>query len=388
MKKQRMKMVIPTLFGLEGLVADELRYEGFEEVRAENGRVFLEGDWRDVARANVTVRCGERVLLVLAQFRATTFEELFQGTLESPWENFIGSLDAFPVKGWCLNSQLHSVPDCQKIIKKAVVERLKDCYGNPWFEESGPTMQIQFSIMKDEVTLMLDTSGTGLHKRGYRRNANEAPIRETLAAGIVNLARVHSDSLVCDPMCGSGTLLIEAAMKALNIAPGLTRRFAMERWGCFPTSLMKDVREEAKEKIKTKATFEGIGYDIDPAAISLSQENALKAHVAKRLHFKQQDIIRFKAETLSHSLVAYHEKGIHKKAIVLCNPPYGERLLDAAEAEKLYQKMGIVLKPMRDHGYYIITPHEDFESLFGRKADKKRKLYNGMLKCQLYMYFR
>ena len=147
MKKQRMKMVIPTLFGLEGLVADELRYEGFEEVRAENGRVFLEGDWRDVARANVTVRCGERVLLVLAQFRATTFEELFQGTLESPWENFIGSLDAFPVKGWCLNSQLHSVPDCQKIIKKAVVERLKDCYGNPWFEESGPTMQIQFSIM-------------------------------------------------------------------------------------------------------------------------------------------------------------------------------------------------------------------------------------------------
>ena len=233
MKRNDMLMVIPTLFGLEGLVADELKYAGFEGVQAENGRVFFEGDWREAARANVTTRCGERVLIVLAQFTATSFEELFQGTLETPWENFIGSLDSFPVKGWSLNSQLHSIPDCQKIIKKAVVERLKDCYGNPWFEETGPTMQIQFSIMKDEVTLMLDTSGPGLHKRGYRKNANDAPIRETLAAGIVNLARVHSDSLVCDPMCGSGTLIIESAMKALNIAPGLMRRFAMERWGCF-----------------------------------------------------------------------------------------------------------------------------------------------------------
>ncbi len=380
MKRNDMLMVIPTLFGLEGLVADELKYAGFEGVQAENGRVFFEGDWREAARANVTVRCGERVLIVLAQFTATSFEELFQGTLETPWENFIGSLDSFPVKGWSLNSQLHSIPDCQKIIKKAVVERLKDCYGNPWFEETGPIMQIQFSIMKDEVTLMLDTSGAGLHKRGYRKNANDAPIRETLAAGIVNLARVHSDSLVCDPMCGSGTLIIESAMKALNIAPGLMRRFAMEKWGCFPKGVMQDVRDEAKSLIKKDAPFEGIAYDIDPAAVQLTKENAVKAHVASRIRIAQQDIIKFKPEELPMNG--------HKKAITLCNPPYGERLLDVQEAEKLYQKMGVVFKPLKDHGYYIITPHEEFEKIFERKADKKRKLYNGMLKCQLYMYFR
>ena len=380
MKKQDMLMMIPTLFGLEGLVADELKYAGFEGVQAENGRVFFEGDWREAARANVTVRCGERVLIVLAQFTATSFEELFQGTLETPWENFIGSLDSFPVKGWSLNSQLHSIPDCQKIIKKAVVERLKDCYGNPWFEETGPAMQIQFSIMKDDVTLMLDTSGAGLHKRGYRKNANEAPIRETLAAGIVNLARVHSDSLVCDPMCGSGTLIIESAMKALNIAPGLMRRFAMERWGCFPNGIMQDVREEAGSLIKKDAPFEGIACDIDPAAVQLTKENAAKAHVASRIRVSQRDIIKFKPEDLPMTG--------HKKAITLCNPPYGERLLDVQEAENLYRKMGVVFKPMKDHGYYIITPHEEFEKIFERKADKKRKLYNGMLKCQLYMYFR
>ena len=380
MKRNDMLMVIPTLFGLEGLVADELKYAGFEGVQAENGRVFFEGDWREAARANVTTRCGERVLIVLSQFTATSFEELFQGTLDTPWENFIGSLDGFPVKGWSLNSQLHSIPDCQKIIKKAVVERLKDCYGNPWFEETGPTMQIQFSIMKDEVTLMLDTSGPGLHKRGYRKNANDAPIRETLAAGIVNLARVHSDSIVCDPMCGSGTLIIESAMKALNIAPGLMRRFSMERWGCFPKGIMQDVREEAKSLIKKDAPFEGYAYDIDPAAVQLTKENAAKAHVSSRIHVMQQDIIKFKPEVLPM-------QG-HKKAIVLCNPPYGERLLDVQEAEKLYQKMGVVFRPMKDHGYYIITPHEGFETVFERKADKKRKLYNGMLKCQLYMYFR
>ena len=380
MKAKPMRLVIPTLFGLEGLVADELKYAGFQEVQAENGRVFLEGDWRDVARANVRVRCGERVLIVLAQFTAKSFEELFQGTLEAPWENFIGSLDAFPVKGWSLNSQLHSVPDCQRIIKKAVVERLKDCYGNPWFEESGPQLQIQFSIMKDEVTLMIDTSGAGLHKRGYRRNANEAPIRETLAAGMTELARVHSDSVVCDPMCGSGTIIIEAAMKALNIAPGLMRRFAMEKWGCFPRGIMKEVREEALSEVKKDAPFEGFAYDIDPAAVTLTKENAAKAGVASRIKVAEQDIIRYRPENLPM-------EG-HKKAITLCNPPYGERLLDVQQAEKLYQKMGVVFKPLPQHGYYIITPHEAFETIFERKADKKRKLYNGMLKCQLYMYFR
>lgn len=380
MKKQSMLMAIPTLFGLEGLVADELRYRDFQSVEAQNGRVLFEGDWADAAKANIWTRCGERVLIVLAQFTARTFDELFEGTKEAPWENFLGSMDSFPVKGWSLDSQLHSVPDCQKIIKKAVVEHLKECYGNPWFEETGPLMQIQFSIHHDEVTLMLDTSGAGLHKRGYRRNANDAPIRETLAAGIVDVSRVRSDSLVCDPMCGSGTLLIEAAMKAQNIAPGLMRGFQMEKWGCFPGGVMKTAREEAISQIRKEIAFEGIGYDIDPNAITLTSENAKKARVDRLIRVSQADISHFRADKLPM-------EG-HRKALILCNPPYGERLLDTQKARELYRTMGVVFKPLENHAYSIITPDEDFESVFERKADKKRKLYNGMLKCQLYMYFK
>lgn len=373
-------MAIPTLFGLEGLVADELNYKGFENVQAENGRVLFEGDWRDMARANIWTRCGERVLIVLAQFKATSFEELFQGTKEAPWENFLGSMDHFPVKGWSLDSQLHSVPDCQKIIKKAVVEHLKECYGNPWFEETGPLMQIQFSIHKDEVTLMLDTSGAGLHKRGYRANANDAPIRETLAAGIVECSRVRSDSLVVDPMCGSGTILIEAALKARNIAPGIQRRFQVEKWGCFPQNIMLEEREAALSEVRKDVAFEGIGYDIDPAAVELTTENAKKAHVGKFVTASVQDIARFRADKLPM-------EG-HRKALILCNPPYGERLLDTNKARELYRTMGVVFRPLKDHAYSIITPDEEFESVFERKADKSRKLYNGMLKCRLYMYFK
>ncbi|MCF0136613.1 MAG: class I SAM-dependent RNA methyltransferase [Lachnospiraceae bacterium] len=380
MKKWSMLMAIPTLFGLEGLVADELKYRGFQGVEAENGRVLFEGDWKDLADANIWTRCGERVLIVLARFQAHSFEELFQGTKEAPWENFIGSMDHFPVKGWSLDSQLHSVPDCQKIIKKAVVEHLKECYGNPWFEETGPLMQIQFSIHKDQVTLMLDTSGAGLHKRGYRADANEAPIRETLAAGIVDLSRVRSDSLVCDPMCGSGTILIEAAMKARNLAPGIERRFQVEKWGCFPGKIMLEQREAALAQVRKDANFEGIGFDIDPHAVELTLANAKKAHVGKMITASVQDIARFHAEKLPM-------EG-HRKALILCNPPYGERLLDTQKARELYRTMGVVFKPLPDHAYSVITPDEEFESVFERKADKQRKLYNGMLKCRLYMYFR
>ena len=380
MKKQTMMMAVPTLFGLEGLVADELRYHGLENVTAENGRVLFEGDWKDLCTASLWSRCGERVLIVLSRFRAESFEELFEGTREAPWENFIGSLDHFPVKGWSLDSQLHSVPDCQRIIKKAVVERLKECYGNPWFEESGPLMQIQFSIHKNEVTLMLDTSGPGLHKRGYRQNANEAPIRETLAAGIADLSRVRSDSIVVDPMCGSGTILIEAAMKARNLAPGLMRRFQFEQWGCFPLKNMEQAREEAKSVIRKDIGFEAIGYDIDPAAVELTLANAKKAHVEKYLRAEQADIARFRADKIPM-------EG-HRKALILSNPPYGERLLDTQKAQELYKTMGVVFRPLENHAYSIISPDEEFEALFGRKADKRRKLYNGMLKCQLYMYYR
>lgn len=380
MKKQLLRLQIPTLFGLEGLTADELRYHHFEEVEAENGKVFFSGTLKDAARANVLCRYGERVLIVMGSFHAETFDELFDGTRDLPWENFIGSLDRFPVKGWSLNSALHSVPDCQKIIKKAVVEHLKECYGTGWFEETGALMQIQFSIMKDEVTLMLDTTGPGLHKRGYRANANAAPIRETLAAGMADLARVHHDTLVCDPMCGSGTILIESALKALNIAPGLKRRFMMETWGCFNPQDMKEIREEARAEIKTDVSFAAAGSDIDPSSVSLTLENARKAGVEKYVTATCKDVIQFKPDLL--------DREGHKRVAVICNPPYGERMLDKTEAQKLYRTMGVVMAPYPSVGYYIITPDEQFETVFGRKADKRRKLYNGMLKCQLYMYFR
>ena len=380
MKKQVLLMQVPTLFGLEGVAADELKYAGFQDVQAGNGSVTFTGDLRDMVRANLKLRSGERVRIVMAQFPAESFDDLFEGTKDTPWENFIGSMDRFPVKGWSLNSTLHSVPDCQKIIKKAVVERLKECYGNPWFEETGPLVQIQFSIMKNQVTLMLDTTGAGLYKRGYRPQAMQAPIRETLAAGIVNLSRVHTDTFVYDPMCGSGTLLIEAAMKAMNMAPGLKRKFSFEAWETVSPKMTEELREEAKNAVKKDISFEGVGADIDPEAIALAKHNADRAGVGHLIRFKEQDVKKLRVDQFDMT--------DHKKAMVITNPPYGERLLDVQQARELYKTLGIVCRPMKDHCYSFISSDESFEEYFGRKADRKRKLYNGMLKCQLYMYYK
>lgn len=369
-----MRFVIPTLFGLEGLTAEELRYIGFENVEAENGRVFFDGDFEEMARANIRCRMGERVLLLLGRFTAESFEELFQGVLAIEWDQWLDKNDAFPVKGWSLNSTLHSVPDCQKIIKKAVVTCLSKRYKQEWFAETGPTVQIQFSIMKNEVMIMLDTSGPGLHKRGYRANAGAAPLRETLAAGMVDLAHVRPDSLVIDPMCGSGTLLIEAAMKARNISPGLMRRFACEKWSCFPEDVFKRERQAAKALIRKDVSFRARGFDIDREAVELSRENAKKAHVDDLIEFRRQDV---------HYLRLPKEP-----CILLCNPPYGERLMEKEEAEDIYDVLGQRTPPTPGHSYYFITSHERFENFYGRRADKRRKLYNGMLECQFYMYYK
>ncbi len=375
-----MRMVIPTLQGLEGLVADELRYAGFQGVKALDRRVYFEGGWAEMARANIICRMGERVQIVMKEFAAKSFEELYNGVKEVEWEAFIGSDDAFPVQGRSLDSALHSIPDCQRIIKKAVVDRLKEHYGSSWFEESGAVLQIRFRIFKDIVLLTLDTTGDyPLHKRGYRANSNDAPIRETLAAAIAELAWVHSDSFVCDPMCGSGTLVIEAAMKAKNIAPGLNRPFGAEKWGCVPNYVFREERDRAFAAIKKEIPFFAYASDIDPAACSLTQENAKKAHVDKMISVQQRDIVRFKPDICNFDR--------NRKAIILCNPPYGERLLDVKTAEELYKKMGVVFAPEEGYSYYIISPDEKFETLFGSKADRSRKLYNGTLKCQLYMYY-
>ena len=369
----KIRMCVPCHFGLESVLAYEIKKIGGENLTTTDGKISFDGDFNTLVKANLWIASGERVLIELGSFPAYSFEQLFQGVKNLPLEDFIGKTDAFPVKGHSLNSQLHSVPDCQKIIKKACVTRLEQVYGISIFEESAAKHQIQFAIHKDIATIYLDTTGVGLHKRGYRRNSNDAPIKETLAAGIVDLARIRQDTVVCDPMCGSGTFLIESAYKALNVAPGLRRKFAAQEWQQIPAEIWQNARAEALDSINKQGKFAGYGFDVDDLCVELSRDNAKKAGVGSKLTVKEQDITKFKQIDGS---------------VTICNPPYGERMLEIKEAEKLYKKMGQVLCPSRSNPCYIISPHEEFESFFGKKADKKRKLYNGMIKCNLYMYFK
>lgn len=366
--------VCPCLLGMEGLVAGELRAMEAKQVEAQNGRVLFSGGEDVLARANLQSRYAERVQVLLGNFPARSFEELFQQVKALPWEEWIGKKDSFPVKGRSLNSKLASLPDCQSIIKKAVVERLKQRYRIPWFEETGAVHQIQFLIMKDQVSIMLDTSGPGLHKRGYRANATEAPIKETLAAAMCYLSRVRQDSVLIDAFCGSGTIAIEGAMLALHIAPGLKRRFAAELWESADTQVWRRERERAQEMIRRDSDFRAYAYDIDPQALALTEENARKAGISSRITTGTRDIRDFNSEG--------------ERGVVVCNPPYGERLLDVSRAEELYEVMGEVFVSKRGWSYTIISPDSDFERCYGSKADKRRKIYNGMIPCQIYQYFK
>lgn len=370
---EKLKLACPCHFGLESVLKFEISKIGGEDINVTDGRVTFTGDFSTLARANICLASAERVLVQMGEFKAVTFEELFQGVKALPFENFIGKDDVFPVKGYSLNSSLHSVPDCQSIIKKAVVERLKAKYNVSWFQETGNTYQIQFSIQHDNVTVYIDSSGAGLHKRGYRRNSNAAPIKETLAAGIIDLAHVRSGSTVCDPFCGSGTLIIEAAYKALNIAPGLKRHFSSEKWNVIDSKIWEEERTRALDSIRKDADFYAYGYDIDPESVALSQENCRKAGIQKRVTIKQADV---------------REYDNQPDTITICNPPYGERMLELKEAEQLYSIMGRKFDANSSSPCFVISPHENFEKFFGKTADKRRKLYNGMIKCQLYMYFK
>jgi putative N6-adenine-specific DNA methylase len=368
----RIEYIAPCLFGLESVLAGEVKRMGGEDVRVSDGKVEFAGDINLLARANLTLRTAERVLIKLGEFDARSFTELFDNVRALPLEQFIGKQDAFPVKGYSLHSTLHSVPDCQKIIKKAAVERLHEKYGVSWFEETGPVHQLQFSILKDRATILLDSSGAGLHKRGYRKNANEAPIKETLAAGMLDLAFVKKDSQLYDPFCGSGTIIIEAALRAINMPAGINRTFAAEKWDSIPSHIWKEERTRGLDLIRKDARFCAYGSDIDRNAVELALQNAYKAGVAERVRIRIRDVKDFKVpETPS---------------IVVTNPPYGERLLDVEQARAIETMMGRVFR-RGTTGYYIISPDEEFESHFGRKANKKRKLYNGMLKCNFYMYY-
>lgn len=367
-------MVAPCLFGIEGIAADEFKRMGFEKVEAENGRVLIEGNENMLCRANINSRFAERILINMGEFEATSFTELFDNVKSLPWENYIGKDDAFPVNGWSINSNLSSIPDCQSIIKKAIVERLKLKYNISWFNETDTEYKIRFSIHKDKVTMMIDTSGEGLHKRGYRRNSNAAPLKETLAAAICDMARIYPDSMVIDPFCGSGTLLIESAMMAKKMAPGLRRSFASERFAFIDEKVWREERSRAQDLILRNVDFTATGFDIDPDAVALTERNAKFSGVEKYVKASVKDVREFKAPS--------------ERCLVLANPPYGERLLDLKEAEELYKVMGEKFTFGDGQKYFVISPHDEFEKIFGTTADKRRKLYNGMIKCQLYMYFK
>ena len=371
---EKINLIAPCLFGTESIAADEFRRMGFTDVVTENGRVKLAGDFNMLARANICSRFAERILINVGEFYASTFTELFDGVKALGWEDFIGKDDAFPVNGWSIDSILHSIPDCQSIIKKAIVERLKLKYSVSRFAETGPEYKIRFSIHKNSVTMMIDTSGEGLHKRGYRRNSNAAPLKETLAASMCDLARIYPDTKLLDPFCGSGTLLIEAALMATKTAPGLRRFFAAERFGFIPEKVWREERTRAQDLILHNVDFSAQGFDIDKNAVELTFENAKKAGVSKYVKAAVADVKDFTPP--------------EERCLIITNPPYGERLLDVKAAEELYTVMGNRFKEGSGRKYYVISPHDEFEKYFGRTADKRRKLYNGMIKCQLFMYFK
>ena len=340
-------------------------------VGANNGRVLFSGEDSDIARANINLRTGERVLLVVGETEAYSFDQLFEGVRAMPWERYIQADATFPVKGHSLGSKLRSVPDCQKIIKKAVVERLKAKHNVQLLKETGAKYQIQFAIMDDNAALYIDTSGAGLHKRGYRPVGNVAPLRETIAAAIVKLSRYRGRESVCDPFCGSGTIPIEAALAALNRAPGLDRSFAAQKWGWLKKELWDDAASEAKSR-EFNGSYSIWGGDADPKCIEIAGENARRAGVSELIRFETADA-----------------SGFHRDpggGIIMTNPPYGERVMQHSEAEEIYRRFGAAARKLDGWNMYILSSHTGFERAFGKTAVKKRKLYNGMIKCDLYMY--
>jgi putative N6-adenine-specific DNA methylase len=361
----------PCLLGLEGPVADELRRLNIDGVAAENGRVLFKGGYRELARANINLACAERVRILVGEFTALSFDALFEGVKALPWEDYIPKDGAFPVQGSALDSKLFSVPDCQAIIKKAVVERLKTKYSVSWFEESAAKYQIRFNIFKDRASIYLDSSGASLHKRGYRPEGGEAPLRETLAAAMVRISRYRGKNEFSDPFCGSGTIPIEAAFAAINRAPGLLRRFDAEAWPEIPASVWDEERQAARSR-EYKGEYRIFGGDIDPKVIELAKENARRAGVSDIVVFETAD-----ARTFSRS---------ESEGTIVTNPPYGERLMESREAQALYRDFGQVWRKLDSWKLYLLSSHTEFEQSFGAKADKKRKLYNGMIKCDLFMY--
>ena len=367
------KLVATSAMGLESIVADEVKALGFKTT-SENGKIYFQGDELAIAKTNLWLRVADRVRIVAGEFEATTFDDLFEQTKAIPWERFLPVDAAFPVAGKSVKSTLYSVPDCQAIVKKAIVERLKIAYKRIGFlDESGPLFKLEVSILKDKVTLTIDSSGTGLHKRGYRLAQGDAPLKETLAAALVKVSRWNPNRPFVDPFCGSGTIAIEAAMIGQNIAPGYNREFLSEEWPWINKNIWDQVREEAEDLAKYDQPLDITGFDYDPRMIKVAQENAAGAGFMDLIKFQTGDVRDLAVEGLN--------------GVMIGNPPYGERLGEIEEAEEITHELGRVMKDYPSWSVYMLSSLENFEKLYGHKATKKRKLFNGFIRTDLYQFW-
>lgn len=371
---KRLELVAPCHFGMEAVLKREIYNLGYEILQVEDGRVTFEGDFEALCRANVFLRTAERVLLCVGRFHAETFDELFEATKALAWEDYIPGDGKFWVKkASTTKSKLFSSSDIQSIVKKAIVERLKEKYRMSWFDETGSAYPLRVFIFKDEVTVALDTTGESLHKRGYRRQAGVAPVSETLAASLILLSPWHKERILVDPFCGSGTFPIEAAMIGANIAPGINRVFTAQEWGHFlPKKFWYEANEEAQDFIDHEVRMDIQGYDIDNDVIRIARENAKAAGVDHLIHFQQRAV-----KDLSHP---------KKYGFIISNPPYGERLEEKSALPALYKEIGEACQKLDSWSCFLLTSYEETEKYFGKKADKMRKIYNGMIKTYLYQF--
>ncbi|WP_018755843.1 THUMP domain-containing class I SAM-dependent RNA methyltransferase [Paenibacillus terrigena] len=366
------QLIATAPMGLEAVVARELRDLGYEDLMVENGRVNFRGDLIDICRCNLWLRTSDRVLIKMGEFKATTFDELFEGAKALNWPDWIPEDGEFPVEGRSHKSQLSSVPACQSIVKKAVVDKMSMTYGTEWFDETGPRYVIEVIMLNDIALLTLDTTGPGLHKRGYRKIATEAPLKETMAAALVLLSRWTPNRPFYDPFCGSGTIPIEAAMIGWNIAPGLRRSFNSSDWPIIPADLWEEAREEAYDLLRDDIPLEIAGSDIDREAIDIAYASAKAAGLGQEIKF--------------HTLPVAKIDPQGDYGCIITNPPYGERLGEIDEAEKVMRDLGFVSKKLPTWSFFSICPNKQFEHYFGRPANKRRKLFNGRIECQFYQY--
>lgn len=366
-------LIATTAMGLEALAAKEVRELGYE-CEVENGRITFKGDEAAIVRSNLWLRTADRIRIKVGEFKATSFDELFEKTKALPWEKYMPENAEFPVSGKSVKSKLFSVSDCQAIVKKAIVERMRTKYKKTgWLEENGPLFKIEVSLHKDIALLTIDASGSGLHKRGYRAGQGEAPLKETLAAALVMLTNWAPDKPFVDPFCGSGTIPIEAALIGQNIAPGFNREFISEAWHWIPEKVWEDARNEAEDLANYDQPLDITGADIDHRMVKISEENAFEAGLGDLIHFKQMQVRDFTTEK--------------EYGVIVGNPPYGERLGEKAAVQKMYAEMGKAFAPLDTWSIYILTSDEEYETHFGKKATKKRKLFNGFIRTDYYQYW-